>query len=523
MLSITIARIKAYDNGWIKGCAVFLLFVLLTLFLRMSSFYLHNLSWDEGLYLVISQDLMEGIPPYVTAWDHKPPGIYFIYLLSQLLFGKSILSIRIATFLVVSITCFILFKIGELVSGDDRVGLLAGGLYAVLSASNEGLAANTELFYAFFVTLAYYLFIDQYLFKNSVRENYGKLFYIGLLLGIGIQINYLVLFDLFPILIFIYHNEILTNKTNFVQSLPRLLKSYTLLLIGPVICFLLIILYFYTNSALDEYFFANIAANIRYGSSNFSITDLTSAIKQQISTYAIIWMGILLTPLYLFFWKDVINQRDEKFMRVAVLWAILVIIGISFSRRFYFHYFLHLLPPACLLIAYLVIRVIYIQIYTDSRTRAFLLSLVLLIPITQNILPTLEKSAGLIYYRKVKGIENWANEPAEIAKYLEGRIHPGDYIYAVDINPVIYTLVPVEKPTKYIFPPHLTDQRTYEFSRINGVQELALIMDKRPKYIVKQYREETLFYDELEEYLARFYVYEESIAHAQIYRLKYPQ
>jgi 4-amino-4-deoxy-L-arabinose transferase-like glycosyltransferase len=104
----------------------------------------------------MADSLKNGHLPYTEIWDNKPPGIYFIFALSLLIFGNSVISIRIAACLAVAITCYLLYRMGFFLDAPkNRVGLLAGSFYAVFSTTNGGLASNTEIFFAPFVVLSF--------------------------------------------------------------------------------------------------------------------------------------------------------------------------------------------------------------------------------------------------------------------------------------------------------------------------------------------------------------------------------
>ena len=48
---------------------------------------------DITTYATIGQGILDGKVPYRDLWDHKPPLIFFIYVLFQLAFGQTDLAI----------------------------------------------------------------------------------------------------------------------------------------------------------------------------------------------------------------------------------------------------------------------------------------------------------------------------------------------------------------------------------------------------------------------------------------------
>ncbi len=178
---------------------LFAFFLFLTFFLRFSSFFQSFIEWDEGLYLLVARNLINGDPPYTTVWDNKPPGIYVLFSLALVLLGNSVVSIRILTCVTISVTCYLLYRLGKVVSkNDSSIGLLAGILYVIFSIQTDGLAGNTEIFFTPFVTFAFYLLLsDKDDFNKSTNQQTSKLFNIGLLFGIALQIKQVVIFDLY--------------------------------------------------------------------------------------------------------------------------------------------------------------------------------------------------------------------------------------------------------------------------------------------------------------------------------------
>jgi hypothetical protein len=102
-------------------CAVLLLQLLLFQYGR-----------DQGIFAVVADYLVRGGVPYRDVWDFKTPGVYFIYALARVLFGGSMLSIRILEVigLVSLVYAFAVFSKRHL--GTPIPGIL-GGTLAILS------------------------------------------------------------------------------------------------------------------------------------------------------------------------------------------------------------------------------------------------------------------------------------------------------------------------------------------------------------------------------------------------------
>jgi 4-amino-4-deoxy-L-arabinose transferase-like glycosyltransferase len=496
-------------------------FILLVVTLRGPSFFMSMMDWDEGVYLLMGRSLLDGEVPYTTIWDHKPPGIYLVYGLIQFVLGESIFGLRLAASFAIAVTSYLLYEIGKIVSdGDQKAGLLAGILYAVFTLNNEGLAANTEIFYALPVTLAFYFF-----FRYRHRKAHGNsalllIFSAGLALGIALQINYLVVFDLAALIILVaaeilFRHEDETTRTSL---LPQAVKSTALLLIGPLILFLITIAYFASAGHLDDYIYANFIAGPIYSQSfDFRIIDLFPIASNQIASNTLLWVVLLVAPLFLFLERDM-DREMRRNMVILHIWWILVIPGILFTKRLYPHYFLHMLPPASLITALLVLRIFQNDKFPNRAAYLAALSLLLAVPLVQNIYPSVDLGLKLFYHNKIINFEY--DQTQKVARYLQAHVDEDDYISSVDFPPTVYYLVGAKSPTRFVFPPFLTDDTYSEIIGIDSIQELKSIIEKRPSYIIKNHNKDDAFHAELGRYLDQIYVLETTIDDLEFYRLR---
>lgn len=89
---------------------------------------------DEGEYAYFGQLLLEGIPPYATAYNFKIPGIYGVYAVILALFGPTPAGIHIGLLVANAAAIVLVFLLGARLF-DPTAGLVAGAAYAALSLS----------------------------------------------------------------------------------------------------------------------------------------------------------------------------------------------------------------------------------------------------------------------------------------------------------------------------------------------------------------------------------------------------
>ncbi len=109
----------------------------LVLFLRLPALPQAVIDWDESVYLLMARSMLQGHVPYTVVWDHKPPGLYVLFALAQLLFGQSVLAIRLLAVAAVTVSCWLLLLYGRRVLGSWAIGGLAALFYARLLAAKR--------------------------------------------------------------------------------------------------------------------------------------------------------------------------------------------------------------------------------------------------------------------------------------------------------------------------------------------------------------------------------------------------
>jgi 4-amino-4-deoxy-L-arabinose transferase-like glycosyltransferase len=486
------ADIVFNPQPWLIGIC----FVCLVVLLRWSTFYQSVISWDESLYLLVAEAWTEGNPPYTAIWDNKPPGIYAIFAIAISVLGHSVFSIRVAACLFIGMTCFFLYKIGNLIKHrGQEIGLLAGSLYAISTLTNGGMAANTEVFYATFVAIAAYLFFSTTLHEQLSSpalssKYYLKLLLTGLLLGIGFEVKQVVLFDFFALSLVLGLTIVFQSQANSKYWL--LLKALIVLFIGFISPFVIVTAYFWLTGFFNEYLYANFTANkLRTVNLKFSFTPIRRAIVYQVKSNLFFWFSIPATIIYLLLSKTKpVAEKWLIFSFITWFFVVLCCICSVFRGYLYVHYFLQLAPALCLITAYLLINLTFPKSSPYSKVNfkdyiAFWVTLFALLASTA-MFEALKLGVSYAYATHVKGLKHWQDTPALIAEYLKPRVKPDDYIYVVEHVPIVYFLVNAKIPTRYAFPSFLLARP--DLPNITGtdpVKELDDILQKQPIYIIK--------------------------------------
>ena len=462
-------------------------FASLVLFLRLPTFHRSVLDWDESTFLLIARGLLRGQNPYDVSWEHGPHGISVLFAIGQMLFGQSVVAIRLLTWLAVTLECFLLYRLGDLLGRTGSgAGVIAGLLYAVLSLTNQGLPAHRELFWAPLATLALILLLTAGPAAALPSRRANVLWLLaGLLLGFGLQLKYLYIFDVAAIVII----GLLTLASGWSAGLGKLITRTwllaLLLIAGGLAAWLIEASYLFRTRDVAEYIFGHFTASAAYSSSGaLSLDALKIRLVLQITTSPLLWLSLALTPIYLLVVKPV-DRRERRHMAYMALWFGLALLDTIFTKRLWEHYFLVLLPPLCLLTALLVTGLLRPDAGMDRRRRVLALILLLGAPLVPVALPAAAASAGLVYRHYVRGLPMPPDAPAEVAAYLREHVPASEPIYIADYEPIVYFLADRKAPTRYAFPPRLIDQQFAKVDRIDPLAELAAIMTRQPSYLVR--------------------------------------
>ncbi|HET9939496.1 MAG TPA: glycosyltransferase family 39 protein, partial [Candidatus Eisenbacteria bacterium] len=137
---------------------------------------------DEGEFGYIAQQLLHGVPVYLSAYTQKLPGAYYVYALFLLLFGQSTVGIHLGFLLANAATMALVFLILRKTHGGlaGCAGALVYGVMA-LSPALLGSSGHATHLIAFFSVLGLYALLEA-------RERGGLWLYLvsGLSFGMAL-------------------------------------------------------------------------------------------------------------------------------------------------------------------------------------------------------------------------------------------------------------------------------------------------------------------------------------------------
>lgn len=496
------------------------LLAALVLFLRLPALPQSVIDWDESIYLLMARSMLQGHAPYTAIWDNKPPGLYALFVLAQVLFGQTVLAIRWLAIAVVTATSFLLWLYGRYVLGGWAIGALAGLFYAVFSLQNGGLASNAEIMFAPFTVAAFLLLGVRTGVPGSIRPGRRMTFLgIGILLGLAIQIKTVAGMELLAALALIGLAPLISRRRGQPPPYREAALAAALVAAGAALPLLMAASAFAVSGHFSQYVYANWTANSIYLRSAPALTlaAVAEALLGQMRGAMLLWGAALAAaPLAV-----MIRRRHPAVaMSLAVLgiWLVLALAATLLSRRFYAHYYLQVLPPLSLLAAATIVQAVNLDSALPRVRQALLIGLIVAIGLVQPAARYARHSLSEIdaLVRRTPRVELLAYT----ASYLRDHMAPGDYLFVAEGAPVLYYLTGASIPTRYVLPPMLNGDLA-PMATVDPLAELDRIMALRPRYVVlmEDYQRDPAFLARLHAHLARGYQLDLSIQGILLYRL----
>jgi Dolichyl-phosphate-mannose-protein mannosyltransferase len=459
-------RIPGRRFGGLQIAAALLALAVLV---RLPSFVLPSLDWDEGLYLTIAADLNAGHLPYAGLWDRKPVGIFVLFALVERAFADGVLGVRILACLFVALGSFALYRIAlALFVPGATIGIAAAVAYILFSGENSGLAANTEAFFVPLTLVGFALALGAGPATGDRRLDLAA----GVVLGVAFQIKFVVLFDLAALaaaVVILGGGAGRSWRERVATTLPRL----GAMMLGFGLPSLAVVIWYAAAGELQALLRANLVANLARFERPFG--------RLVVPLYAAINYGPLCIAagLALLFGRSLAaGEAERRGLLVVAVWIAAVVLGLLLLRRWYEHYFIQLLPPLCLLTGFIATRVV---LDVMRRPSGYACAVVLLVA---GAFFAANKNAflaagDLILQRQA---DPAAGDTARLAaRAITAELRTGDSVFVFDHDPVIYYLTAAAAPTRYPFPGHWFDGAEGVFDPLT---ELEQVLALEPRFII---------------------------------------
>ncbi|MCB0581649.1 MAG: glycosyltransferase family 39 protein [Phaeodactylibacter sp.] len=436
----------------IRPFTLFMLFLGVALLLRFFSFFPSVINHDESTYIVIADALLAGYTYQVDYFDTKPIGIFLIYALLQLLVGKSILLLRVASTVALAATAYFLYRAKRSFGSRPAAALAAGLIYLFLNSifTHYGVAPNTETFFNLFTALALWIYCS--------RPPLWAYFIAGLSLGLGFIIKYVVLFDGLALGLFLLW-QARRGETTWAAAWSKAL----IMAAGAALPFLAVIGYYQSIGHLDGLWFYTFTVSSRYVDSRSAHVLLKFFLD----------FNLRFLPVAFFFYFALFSKSVPRPQRqFGLLWAVLSLLAVVLPGKLFGHYYIQFMLPFSFLAGefFGIAREEIprgLRWLRQGRAGYPLLGLLLL--------------ANLFFQHQDYFVK--ADHPRQIAAFVGPRLLPGDAVYTAN-DQVAYHLLGQLPPIPYVHPSLFWETYHNQTMGINQEEELEKLKDKRPRFFI---------------------------------------
>lgn len=459
--------------------------IILLILSQAPSYQYETINWDESTFTIQGADLLRGNLPYIQTLDSKPPFLYANFAAALLIFGKSVISVRLLGDLMIIATALLIYLVVKKLT-SNILAAVASWLFISMTAVPFAQYTSSE------IVAIFYLMLSIWVLLNVKRTPIFALC-AGVLMSLTVLVRTnLALTAIAGALIYIFDFKLTRNKKSIYCIL-----SY---ISGGIIPILMIIAIYSQQNALEYLELGMLKIPLSYSAARYSIFGL-------IIRHGYLWLKYIkllpfiivpLTTLYayviIFTFKriyKIFNEYHKTAFRsnstwfsqniIAIYLVILLIFtlfSILLSGGVYAHYHIQFFP--------LIIIILFIALekMLNGKQQQILVS-VLSILLMSNLFFAIDAISVLANFNHIE--DKFPGR--EIAKISSQYLSPDDEVLAFDQhisllylkkNPIVPIMTHPSNFAKSSYVNVLYNPKDENFDL------LKLVLDMDPKLILIQ-------------------------------------
>jgi hypothetical protein len=402
---------------------------------------------DEGEYAYLGQLILDGIPPYLTAYSTKFPGMYIVAAMAMKVLGQSPAALRGALAATNLLSTVFLFLIIRKVIDRQTAWISAASFLALsMTTSVLGMFAHATNF----VTTGVLAGVWCLLIDDTPAKRRGFTFLSGVMFGVAVLFKqHAALFLLFAL--FLIGTRRIREKKEILQAV----FDAILLGAGVVLPVLVMMAWVRSAHAFDKFWWWTIDYASKYVSElpmDIGLSNLRAVLTQfaeEVPLLTVLFFaGIILT---------LFAPRFRKARLFVIVFLVVSFIATVPGHYFRGHYFAMVMPVSAILIAITVRWLTTVRSFIYVAVAIFLLGLAG--PLFHNsdfyFRFTPRQVSRFIY-----GLAPFP-EAVEIARFVASRTKPDDRVAILGSEPEIYFYAHRHGSTGYIWTYPLTEPQPY--------------------------------------------------------------
>lgn len=432
---------------------------------------------DEGEYAYMGQLILQGVPPYVEAYNMKFPGTYLMYALIMSTFGQTTQGIHLGFMIVNCASIVLIFLLARKLL-SNAAALAASAAYAAmsLSASVLGFAAHATHFVVPFALGGIIALI------YAIEHKQPRLYLLaGFLCGLATLMKQPgALFAVFCIAYLIYRHVSRREATE-AASIAAGIGMFAAGVLAPLAA---VMIWLQLNGAFGRFWFWTMEYAAKYAG-QVPASEVFNVFSRNLSAvtsgFTLLWLmaaaGFIVT-----LFNRKLKADDRAFLILFALCSFLTV-----TPGFYFrqHYFVTFLPAAAILAGVFVDYCANAEMPSLNPTVSrYSGAAVLIVAIAAGVFAEREylfSEPPAAVSRRIYGLNPFP-ESVEIAKFIEANSARDDKIAILGSEPQILFHSHRRSATGYIYVYSLMEKHEYSLSMQKEM--IGQIESARPKYIV---------------------------------------
>ena len=303
---------------------------------------------DEFFFSVIAREWLHGGLPYITAFDVKPPGIFFLYAVAQALFGASYATIKGLQVVAVAAGAAGLFVMLRPFGTGRRLAWWSAALYPVYTLALGGLFSVNMILQLPFIVAAFAAVVAATGEDAALRRRLAGAFLAGLAIGSAGMIKQTAIFEAAAafLMLAVYGGR------------EARLKMLALFVVGAALPALAFSAYYLAMGHFRALFDAVVVLALHrtgpdlaavYGPDLAGYLTLPGALLNGILTALVViflWGGAVFTLIRR---KLITASVPARVLVIAASWLAFSFAGAVYGRMLYAYYLLGIVPPLVIL------------------------------------------------------------------------------------------------------------------------------------------------------------------------------
>lgn len=329
----------ATHKHFLAKLAILLVVSIITVFLRLHSLG-EPLERDLTTYAYVAHHILAGEKLYSYLWDHKPPAIYWVYMLAELIWGYDSSAMVYLGIFTTIISLFFLFFFLKRIAGINVA--LVGSTFWALASNSVLLQANQNNVEVFLNT---FTLASLWSFSKYCEGKKRYLFLSGLFLSIASLFKIIAIFPLAAIWLYL----ILPFPNNDIRKwLKESVNKFTIIFLPFVVTWLGIFLYFAFLRRLGDFWAIVVTFNRLY-SGNLWLNVWNYFVNPQLFFHPSlkdIWILVILSSVWFFVSRGKYGPLQRSFFMLLLfgLW-----VEVASPGKYFPHYYQLLIPPCAIL------------------------------------------------------------------------------------------------------------------------------------------------------------------------------